>query len=411
LLAVANLSPRRPMHHAKEPTDRLAPIDGLRGLAALLVIVGHHNMDPRWTLYWPVTFIQYTLSASLAVVLFFALSGFLLTYLAIREHDRTGSFSIRHFYVRRCFRILPLYCLALGVAVYAASPAGPFPVSADGFGWIVDNVWRFLTLTSNWSLALNLPADQSTPALAVLWTIAVEFQFYAVFPFAFVALTRCSTRQRIIVLAAIVLLAFGYRFIAYVHTTTAPPWLPQPLIYYASLSYADVFAFGAIAGWISAKGAAREIARSATAGPALLIMMVVAVFAWNRTLVDAWTLFYTIATALVGVTAACLLAWIAANGSKSIVRLLSSGPLVAVGMLSYGIYLWHPIGGSIYGALLTWQPSSMVGINIHAALSLALYIGFAVIIAAITYVTLERPAITFGRRLLRRQGPALVLQP
>jgi peptidoglycan/LPS O-acetylase OafA/YrhL len=139
--------------------------------------------------------------------------------------------------------------------------------------------------------------------------------------------------------------------------------------------------------------------------------MVVAVFAWNRTLVDAWTLFYTIATALVGVTAACLLAWIAANGSKSIVRLLSSGPLVAVGMLSYGIYLWHPIGGSIYGALLTWQPSSMVGINIHAALSLALYIGFAVIIAAITYVTLERPAITFGRRLLRRQGPALVLQP
>jgi peptidoglycan/LPS O-acetylase OafA/YrhL len=400
------------MHQALERTDRLAPIDGLRGIAALLVIVGHHNMDPRWILYWPVRFIQYTLSASLAVVVFFALSGYLLTYLATREYDRTGSFSIRDFYVRRCFRILPLYCLALGIAIYAASPAGPFPVSPpDRFGWIMDNLWRFLTLTSNWSLALNLSADGSTPALAILWTIAVEFQFYAIFPFAFVALIRCSTRQRIIALAAIVLVAFGYRLIAYVHTTAPPPWFPQPLTYYASLSYMDVFAFGAIAGWISAKGAARNIARSPNAGPALLFMILLTILAWNRTLVDAFTPLYTIATALAGVTAACLLVWIAANGSRSMVRLLSSGPLITCGILSYGIYLWHPMGGDIYGAFLTWQPSSMIGINIRAALSLALYFGCAFILAAISYVVVERPAIALGRRLLRRErlspSPAL----
>jgi peptidoglycan/LPS O-acetylase OafA/YrhL len=278
------------MNYALGSTDRLAPIDGLRGIAALLVIIGHHNMDLRWTLYWPVRFIQYTLSASLAVVVFFGLSGYLLSYLATREYDRTGTFSIRDFYVRRCFRILPLYCLALAVAIYAASPGGPFPVTPpDRFAWILDNLWRFLSLTSNWSLALNLTADGSTPALAILWTVAVEFQFYAIFPFVFLALIRCGTRQRIIALAAIVLLAFSYRLFAYIHTTTPPPWFPQPLTYYASLSYADVFAFGALAGWASAKGAARNIARSPIAGPMLLFMIVLTICAWNQTLVDAFS--------------------------------------------------------------------------------------------------------------------------
>ena len=391
------------MHHAIEPSDRLAPIDGLRGIAALLVVIGHHNMDPQWILYWPVRFIQYTLSGSLAVVVFFALSGFLLTYLATREHDRTGSFSIRDFYIRRGFRILPLYFLALGIAIYVASPVGPFPVSPpERFGWIVDNLWRYLTLTSNWSLALNLLGDRSTPALAILWTIAVEFQFYAVFPFAFVALIRSGTRQRIIALAAIVLLAFFYRLIAYLHTTTPPPWFPQPLTYYASLSYADVFAFGAIAGWVSAKDAARQIARSAGAGPVLLLILLVAILAWNQTLVDAFTPLYTVATAIAGVAAAGLLVWISANSSASVVRLLSSGPLTTIGILSFGIYLWHPMGGEIYGAFLTWQPSSMTGINIRGALSLALYLGCASTLAAISYVLVERPAIALGRRLLRR---------
>jgi peptidoglycan/LPS O-acetylase OafA/YrhL len=69
------------------------------------------------------------------------------------------------------------------------------------------------------------------------------------------------------------------------------------------------------------------------------------------------------------------------------------------------------MGGDIYGAFLTWQPSSMIGINFRAALSLTLYFGCAFILATISYVVVERPAITLGRRLLRRQrlspSPAL----
>lgn len=398
------------MRTAVAAADRIAPIDGLRGIAALLVLLGHHNMDPRWVLYWPFTFIQYTLSASLAVIVFFALSGYLLTYLAQLEYDRNGSFSIRNFYIRRCFRILPLYLVALGIAIILASPMGLFPVSADRFQWMLYNLWRFLTLSSNWSLALNLPGDKSTPALAVFWTIAVEFQFYAVFPFLFVGLTRCSSRQKIIVLIVIIALAFCYRLIAYVYTTTAPPWLPQPLIYYASISYADVFALGAIAGWASAKGATREIASSPIAGPVIAAMIVIAIFAWNRTLVDAWTPFYVVATAFVGISAASLILWITSN-SNSIARALSSRPATAIGIVSYGVYLLHPLAGDISESLLTWRPSSIVGINIRAVLSFVFYFGFTVILAAVIYVVMECHATSFGRRFLRRQdvspSPAL----
>jgi peptidoglycan/LPS O-acetylase OafA/YrhL len=66
--------------------------------------------------------------------------------------------------------------------------------------------------------------------------------------------------------------------------------------------------------------------------------------------------------------------------------------------------LWHPMGGDIYGALLTSQPASMIGVNIRAALLLALYCGCAIVLAAISYLVVER-------RLLRQQrlspSPAL----
>src|SRR5437868_4343951 len=84
---------------------RLPGLDALRGIAALCVVVAHFVPDPRWSLLPALRAFQEIFSGSLAVAYFFTLSAFLLTYLGVREYDRTGTISLSRFFVRRICRI------------------------------------------------------------------------------------------------------------------------------------------------------------------------------------------------------------------------------------------------------------------------------------------------------------------
>ncbi|GAB3920696.1 acyltransferase [Kribbella albertanoniae] len=111
---------RQPMSHAEYlGLKRFPALDGLRAIAALMVVV-FHNQGPDWLQGW------------IGVQIFFVISGFLITTLMLREEDRSGQISFKKFYARRIFRILPVYFVLLGVTLFLQFLHGTLPKGPPG---------------------------------------------------------------------------------------------------------------------------------------------------------------------------------------------------------------------------------------------------------------------------------------
>lgn len=151
-------------------------LDGLRGVAILLVLGLH---------WWPAWFP----GGNIGVDLFFVLSGFLITRLLIEEHDRTGRVDLRGFYLRRARRLAP----ALGVLLAVCA-------TASGAIWT-------LLYVANWSRA----AGGMQGPLEHTWTLAIEEQFYVLWPLAFGLVAR--SRRPVVMLLAICAVVLAWRLL------------------------------------------------------------------------------------------------------------------------------------------------------------------------------------------------------
>src|SRR3712207_525289 len=144
-------------HQEFRDLRRFPALDGLRGIAALMVVAFHYGGPTLGPL-----------SGWLGVQLFFVLSGFLITTLALREEDRTGRLSFTGFYVRRLFRIVPVYLTVLVTVLALDVLRGAYEA---GVG---PNLWWYLTFTVEW-LPEPVPFGQA-------WTLGIEEKFYLVWP-------------------------------------------------------------------------------------------------------------------------------------------------------------------------------------------------------------------------------------
>lgn len=159
-------------------------LTGVRFFAALAVIFCHieefkHFFNVRSNEYFDVHL--FTLLGEVSVTLFFVLSGFLITYLLLAEKEKTGMIAMRDFYLRRVYRIFPLYYLIvfLGLFVFPYFPIFDFPVWSDyidsSFGY---KVVMYLFFLSNFALVSIFPI----PYVVHTWSISVEEQFYLLWP-------------------------------------------------------------------------------------------------------------------------------------------------------------------------------------------------------------------------------------
>jgi peptidoglycan/LPS O-acetylase OafA/YrhL len=145
---------------------RFASFDGLRALAILPVVLHHSTTRPMPGIWG---------RGPLGVDLFFALSGFLITTLLLREKE-IGTIRLGAFWARRAVRIMPLYYVVLGLyTVHALFVRDPGPVR-DHF---LHSLPVHLTYTSNWLLDTNVP---HAVAFSFGWSLATEEQFYLVWP-------------------------------------------------------------------------------------------------------------------------------------------------------------------------------------------------------------------------------------
>ena len=158
----------------------LPGLDGMRALAVVAVMVYHAN-----SAWLPGGF--------LGVEVFFVISGYLITLLLIGEHERTGGVSLGQFWLRRARRLLPaLAVLLIGVTVYTAL------FRRDALGQLRGDVIAALAYVSNWYqiwVGQGYTASGDFAPLRHLWSLAVEEQFYLLWPLVMVLLLRLGRRR------------------------------------------------------------------------------------------------------------------------------------------------------------------------------------------------------------------------
>jgi peptidoglycan/LPS O-acetylase OafA/YrhL len=342
----------------------------LRGLALLGVLAFHANGVLR--------------GGYLGVDLFFVLSGFLITRILLTERQTTGRIDLRSFWVRRARRLFPALLLlmpAIGLyAHFVAKPAELAGIRADAvatLGYVAN--WRaILSHRSYWELFLSPSPLEHT------WSLAIEEQFYVVWPLVVVlVLRRFGVRGLLAVtagLAALSMLAMVALF---------DPERTMRVYYGTDTRAAAILAGAALACVAPSLPVTGRAVRALDAGG----MLALAGLAWAWSAIDGRDfLLYRGGFWLTELLSLVLLACALAGRQSLVARLLSWWPLRALGSVSYGAYLWHwPVN-----LVLTADRCHVYGIGLHA---LRVAVTFA--IAALSYRFLEQPirrhGLPFGR--------------
>jgi peptidoglycan/LPS O-acetylase OafA/YrhL len=287
-------------------------IDGLRAISVLAVILFHGSV-PGFA------------GGYVGVDVFFVISGYLITQILAESPEHTLRGQLRDFYARRCRRILP----ALFVVLLATAPLAWWlllPGDLAHFGSLLGSTSVFAGNVVAWRSGGYFDPHPFDP-LGHLWSLAVEEQFYVVFPLVFLAGGKDRSSRRLVLIAGCALASFALCvWASYTH----------PI---ANFFLVPTRAWELLLGSLVALGLGRSLSthplRGAAAGAALLALAV-CVIAYDR------NLRYPGLYALVPCASVAVLLMTGAGPRATRVgRWLGAPALVFVGLISYSLYLWH----------------------------------------------------------------------
>jgi len=313
----------------RELPGRLPALDGLRGIAVSLVVVSHFptvvSPDPAFVDVTPWVLVNQALSRGfLGVDLFFVISGFLITSLLLKPVDSSVPHRLRSFYARRALRLLP----ALLVLLAASSIIAAWENFPSDKQW--RSTWRALLFVSNIDpegVFLRTQAD-----IGHLWSLAVEEQFYLVWPLVVLVLGLRRARPAVQINVAIVAIIAVtiHRFSMW---NGGLEWL---FAYQRTDTRIDTILMGCLAAFVYRTGrpGQKTVATSAAVA-AVAIWPLAHAYANVRS-----DFLYIGGFTLIAGMFALVVLWCAGD-SASDVRILTSGPLPAIGKVSYGLYLYH----------------------------------------------------------------------
>ena len=361
---------------------RIEELDGLRGIAVLMVLAWHFvgaTIDPTLGL-WAKAIARTLILGRTGVDLFFVLSGFLITGIILDRTRPAGAF-LGSFYLRRALRILPPYLLLVAVfwAIVALGASNP-AFNAD------TPLWRHLTFTQNQWMADQ--ARWGPDAISVTWSVAIEEQFYLVFPLLMLLAPRRFVPAMLITIA---LASIAWRSAVYTGPGTALS------AYVTTPARLDALAFGGMLAWFWRDAAARSWLE---AHERLWHTIVVGCLALTPALAVLiardlpWHMFTWAHTYLSVLFTLLLLCVLLASGSRW-TAVLRMRWLRFVGAISYSAYLFHPF--------LLSSAFLIAGRTEHISnwSDLATVVAAAVATLAVCTFTLrsvERPAIRYGHR-------------
>jgi peptidoglycan/LPS O-acetylase OafA/YrhL len=368
--------------------ERWPALDGLRGLALLAVIVFHASQQAP------------LLSGGfLGVDVFFVLSGFLITFLLVRERQKFGSIGLGQFYLRRALRLCPalwglLLIFALGTLAFGTRP------DLDVLRRTVPSILLYFL---NWRLT-NPTVYQVPGALKHLWSLAIEDQFYLVWPVLLAGLLALRVRRRWIlalVLAAVLAPAFLRAGLEPLPGAPNSAQVAQRLYFGTDCRADSLFAgcfVGLLAGWrMGPKARWALVALRWAAWPAAALVLFHFLACSNHPDTKIYRFLYfrggfTILAASVAVLIAALV-W---SPPTRMSRFLGSSTLRWVGAVSYGAYLWNwPIVVVLRATI--WPP--LVAQN-----SILLSWAGSLAAGALSHYYLETPFLRLKHRWERRRS-------
>lgn len=355
--------------------SRIPSLDGLRALSIFLVVALHtlqrFNLTHHVATGWYAVF-----NGADGVFIFFEISGFLITSLLLQEHQKRDAVSLRGFYLRRVFRILPPLYFYIGVVILL----GVFGRLSLNSTDIVSGLFFFH----------NFAPGRSMWSMEHLWSISVEEQFYLWWPFLLVAcLRRPGLRGRhaaaIVPIVILVVSPFARVILSASHKHPLLHWMGTSFINF------DFLMFGCLAALLQHTPRFEAIYRFATRPWWLppLVMTGCNILAARYENYFNLPLGYTIN----GAAIAMFLLWCTRNPESAVGRVLNWSPIVRVGVLSYSIYIWqtlflHDGNVSVFGDLggTLWFPLGWIGFFLAANLS---------------YLVIEQPSLKLRNRVIR----------
>lgn len=358
------------------PTGYIPELDGLRGIAILLVMV--HRMYPHADgTPWPIE------AGWVGVDLFFVISGFLIAGILLDTRDDPGYF--RNFYARRVLRIFPLFYLLVGGMLLV------FPLAShDGFlDQAGSPLWYLLQLGN---IPESLLGRNPPYWLAPVWSLAIEEQFYLTFP---LLVRRVDPKKLGGLLVAIALLSIITRII----TTSLIPDRER-IQYLFTLCRLDTIAVGCLlAVFVRSDLYSTVRARlSSLLGPVLAVTGVVLV----ATKLDRTTWFgRTLGYSVVAVAFGALVLLVLERRDRKSARILRARPLQYMGKLCFGLYLLHRPADTIVRALVTHA-----GLDVDSLVWLPLKLATALALATLSWRIVEQPFLRLKDRFVSSRHPS-----
>jgi peptidoglycan/LPS O-acetylase OafA/YrhL len=290
-------------------------LDGLRAIA-VLVVMAFHAYLPGFS------------GGALGVDIFFILSGFLITSILLEEWRRDSDISLRNFYFRRAFRLLP----ALGALLLVIQLHSLAVFHGARFWDSEKAIAAVLCYVANWVRALDLFPLGS---LAHAWSLSIEEQFYLVFPLLLLFLLRRKVGRSWLftgLLAAVVILALHRAFL-----WTGPN--SEERIFNGSDTRFDEL----LTGCAAAVGLQAGLFTSPRVLKVLRYALIPAMLTLGVMIVHPppVELLYKFGWPAIELSVACIVLWLVLRASTPVHRILELPAAVWIGRISYGLYLWH----------------------------------------------------------------------
>lgn len=365
-------------------SPRIPSLDGLRAVSIFLVLALHtlqsYGMNHH---VWPIWYGIF--DGGTGVLIFFVISGYLITTLLLQEQEKRGSISLRGFYFRRAMRILPPLYTYVGVLLLLGLAGRLVIYKLD----IISALFFFhdYALSRMWTLGH-------------FWSLSIEEQFYLIWPFILIyCLRRSGARKKTaqtgrhragLVAIGVICLSPVVRTLSFARSSY--PFFGGSLHNsYGLHMHADSLMFGCLIALYQGTARFERVYRTATKIWWIPPTVILVADCINVRLQNVWQL--PVGYTLLGASASIFLLWCVRNPSTVVGRILNARFIVHIGVLSYSIYLWQTLFLHEDSASLLGAAHAYVGTFPGSWLAV-------VAVASLSFYLVEKPSLRLRNRLI-----------